>query len=652
MSAICALFRFDGAPVPPSRIARLLDGLSEYGTEETSWAPERCESPVALGCRPWRVTPEDAWYHPPLRSADGTCVLVADARIDNRADLAAALGIAPPDAARLPDAAFILAAYEAWGEASPRRLVGDFAYVLWDQRRRTLFAARDGVGMRVLFYHHSSQQLALATSAHALTRLPEIGARLNLQKVAEFLVLLPSQEGTFYEGILRLPPGHTLTATTDGMRLEQFWSPEPRRTLRLGSDREYEEGFLEVFGEAVRARLRSAGPLAIMASGGLDSSSVAAVAASQLRDAGRTLPTYHAAPRAGFQGAVGRGMVADESGDVEAIARLHPNIDLRIRRTNGRTPFDDIEASFLMTGSPPRNPVNVAWFDGIYATASAEGFRVMLAGHKGNATISYNGLRSLPDAVRHGHWTHAWHEACALARATGAGRRDVLRNRLVAPLTPPLLSAMARRLTGASPAPAWDTAASAVNGGFARDLGLAERMQRARRDETTISRLGDIDYRIAILRGGADVLDTYSGFRPWFGIETRDPTGDQRVIEYCFSVPGSQYLHHGVTRSLIRRAMAGRLPDQVRNRTTIGGQSSDWTEWLPSLRAPFAAELDLLDHSETAKRCLDLPRLRGLVEQWPSNLGSQHRNDYLLLLPRGIMMGRFIRWFATTYATI
>ncbi len=651
MSAICALFRFDGAPVPASRIGTLLGALAEYGPEAASWAPERVEAPVALGCRPWRVTAEDAWYRPPLRSDDGQLVLVADARIDNRAELTSALGIPAAEAARLPDAAFILAAYQAWGAESPRRLLGDFAFVLWDQRRRALFAARDGVGMRVLFYHHTPQQLALATSAHALTALPEVHPRLNLQKVAEFLVLLPSQEGTFFEGILRVPPGHTLTATADGIRLEEFWSPEPKRPLILGSDREYEEGFLEVFGEAVRARLRSTGPLAIMASGGLDSSSVAAVAAAQLREQGRTLPAFHAAPRAGFQGAVRRGMVADESGDVEAIARLHPNIDLRIRRPNGRTPFDDIEASFLMTGSPPRNPVNVAWFDGIYAAASAEGFRVMLAGHKGNATISYNGLRSLPDAVRQGHWTHAWLEACALARATGAGRREVFRNRIFEPLTPPLLSTMTRRLTGAGAAPEWDAAASAVNLDFARSIGLAGRVQAARRDELNAGRLGDIDYRISILRGGADVLDTYSGFRPWFGIETRDPTGDQRVVEYCFSVPGSQYLHNGVTRSLIRRAMEGRLPDQVRNRTTIGAQSSDWTEWLPGLREMFVAELDLLDQSDTANRCLDLPRLRSLLDRWPAQLGVRHQQEYLLLLPRGIMMGRFIRWFEATYAT-
>ncbi len=651
MSAICAVFRFDGAPVPAARIATILDALGEYGPEAGIWAPESADAPVALGCRPWRVTAEDALYRPPLHSADGRLVLVADARIDNRAELASALGIPAGEATGLPDAAFILAAYQAWGQDSPRRLLGDFAFALWDQRSRALFCARDGVGQRVLFYHHSPQQVALATTTHALAALPEVRPRLNLQKVAEFLVLLPSQEGTFFEGILRVPPGHTLTATEAGIRLDQFWSPEPKRSLILGSDREYEEGFLEVFGEAVQARLRSTGPVGIMASGGLDSSSVAAVAAAQLREQGRPLATFHAAPRAGFEGPVRRGRVADESADVEAIARLHPNIDLRIRRPDGRTPFDDIETSFLMTGAPARNPTNVAWFTGIYAAASAEGIRVLLAGHKGNATISYTGLRSLPDAVRRGHWAHALHEASALARATGAGRRDVLRYRVLDPLTPPFLAAWARRLRRQPVAPVWDAAASAINPDFARSVGLADRVRAARLDQLNERSLGEIDFRVAVLRGGADVLDTYSGFRPWFGIETRDPTADRRVVEYCFSIPGSQYLHNGVTRSLIRRAMEGRLPDQVRNRTTIGGQSSDWTEWLPAMQQMFRAELDLLDRSDTASRCLDLPRLRSLMQRWPARLGVEHEKEYNLLLPRGIMMGRFIRWFEATYST-
>jgi len=649
MSGIAAVFRFDGAPVPATEIGALLEALNEYGPEAATWAPETPDTPAALGCRPWRVTAEDAWYRGPLVSADGHRVLVADARIDNRAELGAALGISARAAAGMPDPGFILAAWDAWGSEAPRRLRGDFAFVLWDQARRTLYGARDGAGQRVLFYRRTSRYLALATTAHALTALSAPRPRLNQQKVAEFLVLVPNDESTFFEGVLRVPPGECLSATEQGIRLDRFWSPVPERRLRLGSDRAYVEGFLEVFQEAVRARLRATGPVAIMASGGLDSSSVAAVAAGELGQQGLSLPAFHAAPRAGFAGPVRRGWIADESADVEALARLHPNLDLRIRRPDGRSPFDEIETSFQLTGAPARNPVNVAWFDGIYAAASQEGIRVMLAGHKGNATISYDGLQALPDAVRRGRWGWAWQEACALARATGQGRRNVLQQRILGPLSPPFMNAWARRLSGQAPEPAWDPATSPINPEFARRMSVADHAWTARLDRLDATRLGEVDWRIAVLRGGADVLDTYSGFRPWFGIETRDPTADTRVVEYCFSIPGSQYLRNGVTRWLIRRAMEGRLPDSMRHRTTRGAQSADWTEWLGALRNPFLAELNLLDRCETARSCLDLVRLRELVEHWPDRLAPEHNKAYRLLLPRGMMMGRFIRWFEATY---
>jgi asparagine synthase (glutamine-hydrolysing) len=153
MSAIGAVFRFDGAPVPAPRVASLLDAMAEYGPELGSWAPDAAASPVGLGCRPFRVTAEDAGYRPPLISPDGQVVLVADARIDNRGELGAALGFDAGTAAGLPDAGFILAAYQAWGRSAFRRLIGDFAIILWDQRQRALLAARDGPGQRVLFYH-------------------------------------------------------------------------------------------------------------------------------------------------------------------------------------------------------------------------------------------------------------------------------------------------------------------------------------------------------------------------------------------------------------------------------------------------------------------------------------------------------------------
>jgi asparagine synthase (glutamine-hydrolysing) len=95
--------------------------------------------------------------------------------------------------------------------------------------------------------------------------------------------------------------------------------------------------------------------------------------------------------------------------------------------------------------------------------------------------------------------------------------------------------------------------------------------------------------------------------------------------------------------------MEGRLPDRLRTRTTYGAQGGDWTEWLPALQPWIRAELARLERHDTAQRCLDLPRLRALVDRWPATLERGHFKDYNLLLMRGMMMGRYIRWFEATY---
>ena len=650
MSAICAVYRWDGAPVPATLAERLLNAMSEYGTGASWWAPGTLDHPVALGCIPWRVTPEDAHYRAPVCSTGADSVVIADARIDNRAELIPRLGISSREACGLSDAALVLAAWQKWQHACPRFLVGDFAFIVWDARTRELFCARDAMGHRLLFYHESPHGVELATTAHALAALPNIGASLDEQKVADFLVLLQRPESSFYRGIRRLPPGHTLTASRSGMRVDRYWSPAPTHMLRLGSDQAYEDAFLDVFETAVSSQLRCEGTVSVMASGGLDSSSVAGVAAQQLRERGRTLPIFHAAPREGYAGGGRRGYVADESGDVAALARMHPNMELHIRRTDGRTPLDDLETAFRMTGAPPRNPLNAAWFFGVYAQAAAAGTSVLLTGHKGNATISQTGLRSLRDSAARGQWRRVWREVRALGVATGAGRRDVLRREVLLPLMPATLSALLRRLNRAAEEPIWDATLSAINPEFARAMNVEQRIRAANRHHHDAHRLPEMDFRLTVLAAGADVYDQYSGLRPWFGIETRDPTADRRVVEFCMAVPGSQYLRNGVTRSLIRRAMQGRLPDEIRLRSTIGLQSPDWPEWLPSLRGEMREELDRLKASDTARRCLDLTKMQRLIDGWPDRLTLKHHKDYALMLPRGITMGRFIRWFEETYS--
>jgi asparagine synthase (glutamine-hydrolysing) len=646
MSGICAQYRFDDRPLEPASINRMLEALHGWGDRPaSSWIDPHGR--IALGCRLAVITPEDAFEVQPFVSADGRRVVVADARIDNRAELAGLLDISPAESIRLPDSAFILAAYEAWGEDCARRLIGDFAFAVHDESRHSLFCARDPIGLRVLFYHRTDHALVVASSVPAVHAGAAIEPRLNETKVAELLVLLEDAESTCYVGVHRIPGGHTLVATPEGVRVRRYWKPDPGTELTLRSEAEYHEAFHEVFGRAVRDRLRSTKPVAISLSAGLDSSSVAAVAAGALRESGRRLDAFHSAPPQEFAGAGRPGWLDDESADVRALADMYENMDLKIVRASRRTPLDDAIRSFEVLGAPVRNSLNLSWVVSLYEEAAARGAGVMLNGGNGNVTISYTGMRSIRDMARSGRLLAAVREARALAGARGHRPRDVIRDQIVQPLIPASVIAMVRRFRSWTPKPIAESSRSAIRPDFARAMGLDETAWRRRQDDASLERMSATAYRLQILASGGDGLDAFHCMRAWHPVETRTPTTDVRVIEFCMAVPGSQYLRNGHDRLLVRRGMRGRVPDSILERTTRGAQAADWPLWMDRMRPAIVDELARIEQNETARQILDVGRMRELVAHWPARFGPEHAADYNLLLLRGIMMGRFIRWFET-----
>jgi asparagine synthetase B (glutamine-hydrolysing) len=130
-----------------------------------------------------------------------------------------------------------------------------------------------------------------------------------------------------------------------------------------------------------------------------------------------------------------------------------------------------------------------------------------------------------------------------------------------------------------------------------------------------------------------------------WGIEVRDPTADKRVFEFCASIPQEQFIVSGQGRSLIRRAMGGRLPQATLARTTKGTQAADWYDSLAAIRTQLAAELDLQQRSPGARHLIDLDVLRSAIANWPDSVLEAHRNSgiYQSAIPRAMAVGYFIR---------
>jgi asparagine synthase (glutamine-hydrolysing) len=128
-------------------------------------------------------------------------------------------------------------------------------------------------------------------------------------------------------------------------------------------------------------------------------------------------------------------------------------------------------------------------------------------------------------------------------------------------------------------------------------------------------------------------------------IDHRDPTADTRLLEFCLAAPMDQYLHDGMPKALARRALADRLPKLVIDTPDRGLQAADWHERLTAVRDRVATELDRLEACPPAVRALDLPRLRRLVKDWPTD--GWERDSVVLpyrsALLRAISTGHFLR---------
>jgi len=643
LSGIIGFICFDGADASHRHALSTMASAFACGDRTTEWRFCFPDVFAGLGSQPGQITPP----HPAERQTYLQKVtLVADARLDDREELAASLDVSLSIAAALPDSALILRAYCRWGRECVHHLLGDFAFAIWDGRTQALFCARDHRGSRPLFYHQSGTRLTFASAPRALAALPHVPKRLNQRLLAEFLVLAGDAQATFYEDISRVPPAGTLSATAAGVQVDTYWAPDPERRIHLPSDHAYIEQFRDIFESAVRCRLRGTHPIGAFMSGGLDSSSVASLAARQLAQTGQKLTTFTSVPLTGFPLRETATRYDDETPFIEAITSQYDNMVPVFVRAEGLSSLDGLDDLFPYLEAPVRNPTNRIWMEAIVGHARARGIHILLNGQEGNEWISYHGLPLLYELASSGRWVALLRELRAVARTRGCSALGLLKRTVLKQFIPhPLWIRHANWRQG----PERWARYSAINPRFAERMRIGERLAQAPESHLRRPLREGRVYRAAMANSGAVHFgyDLYNAWRALYGVELRDPTADKRLIEFCLAIPHSQHLHQGEERALVRRAMERVLPPAVRLKRKRGTQAPDWLQRMTPARGAFLKEIDCLKRSPTARECLDLPRMQSLVENWPAanTRTKQVTTDYLLLLDRGINVGRFIRWF-------
>ena len=281
MSGFAGVCHLDCAPVAHALIARMAAGLAFRGPDGSGM---RVDGAVGMAHTQLSDEPGMACQPQPC-SLDEAVWIVADARIDARRDLVDALrGQGCAAAESEPAAHLILHAYRVWGEACAEHLLGDFSFAIWDVQKHTLFCARDQMGVKPFFYAHLGTRFVFSNTLDCVRMSPHVSARLDDLGIADFLMFgyqLDVDRSVFAD-IKRLPAGHCAVVSPEGVRLRRYWQLPIDEPLYYPRKADYADQLLHLLRSAVGDRLPP-NRVGIYMSGGLDSTSLAAIANELLR---------------------------------------------------------------------------------------------------------------------------------------------------------------------------------------------------------------------------------------------------------------------------------------------------------------------------------------------------------------------------------
>jgi asparagine synthase (glutamine-hydrolysing) len=538
MSGITGLFHRDRRPAATDAVARMMDVASHRGIA-TIWS----EGSVALG---HQLLSDDA----PQPCADRTRgrAITFDGRLDNREELIDELK--PASGPRASDAALVLAAYEVWGTACAVRLEGDFAFALWDSRTRSIFCARDVLGVKPFYYGLVPTALAFGSELRQVLASRIVDPEPNEGMVAEYLsASIHSQSETLYRGVMRLPAAHLMTVSETGVAIRRYWQLDASRDVVCRNDDEYAERFAEVFRRAVSRRLRG-GPAAFFLSGGLDSSSVVVSAAGT----GAAIDTFSMV----FPGHP----ALDETRYIDDVV------------ASSRTAAHVISLPVSAPGAARQNIVrrrDVADLpcDGIGETLlgsmRAQGARVALSGHGGDHAFAGT-IYHYADLLRAGNYLGFVRQVWADARTPDNGWSiwDPLLcgvRPLLAPSLRAALRPLARRIGLMPDAPDW------VDPSLAARVCLDERLRPPALPVGAVSfgrRAALENYASGWLYLVNEMTDCRAAEH---GLDERHPFLDRRVVEFAVGIPEAQRWQGRETKFVLRRALGSSLPASVRTRT-------------------------------------------------------------------------------------
>ncbi|MFZ1974593.1 MAG: asparagine synthase-related protein [Candidatus Acidiferrales bacterium] len=563
MSGIVGMYERGGAPVDRALLQALAHFLSYCGPHaRETWS----HGSVGLAHTMLRTTRASQNERQPTSLA-GRLWITADARIDCRDELKGKLieregGRLSGPIATDPD--LILRSYAVWGADCVQHLRGDFAFAIWDAQRKLLFCARDHFGVKPFYYSELEELFLFSNALDCLRQHPEVSSELNDAAIGDFLLfgLNCDVATTTFRDIRRLPAAHCMTVSSDGLRIQRYWSAPTDGRIRYQRSEDYVEHFQILLQAAVSDRM-APDRTGILLSGGLDSGTIAASARELSANSSGELRAYTV---------VYETLIPDQDGPHARQVAEFLEIPIQCIPMDGLRPFERWGDSGTNWPEPVDDPFFAGLFDQ-FRTISAE-CRVALSGEGADNLMHFEMWPFAKHLMRQREWRTLFTETPRYLR-----------------VRPSIFPGLKRRMRGlfgkdlATPVyPRW------LAPDFARRSTLKDRAKEwsdlpAARPHPVLPKA----HMSLSLPHWARMFEHENAGLTHCPVEVRHPFLDLRIVSFLLALPPFPFFFD---KKLLREAAVGRLPERVRLRRKTALAGNPLVEHVRRLPHGWMNEID------------------------------------------------------------
>jgi len=532
--------------------------------------------------------------HQPMSTPDGRFWIIFNGEIYNFVELRKELQSLGYSFRSQSDTEVLLAAYAEWGVHCLARLVGMFAFAVFDMQNRRLLLARDFFGIKPLYYTFWQEGFAFCSEIAPLLELPGVTREVNPQRLYDYLRFAASDNGidTFFAQIKQLRAAHYMEVSLDQPQPAQpvrYWDIDLMKKPEISFD-EATRQLSDLFIDSIRLHLRSDVPVGAALSGGIDSSSI-------------VMMMRHLQPQLEIHAFsyVAQDPTISEERWVDLVGKAAKVMVHKVR-VDSKELSDDLNQLIGVQGEPFIS-TSIYAQSRVFQKAKESGIKVMLDGQGADellAGYSTYRLTRVSSLLSHGCWS----EALQLARS-GIGPIWKVLPRAVARLAPPGTQTSLRRAIGRGATPPW------LNAGWCREHGVRN---FASLSTGTDNLLTEELYQACTETSLPQLLHYEDRNSMSYSIESRVPFLTPKLASFLFSLPEDYLLPaHGMSKAVFRKAMRGIVPDSILDRRDKLGFPTPERDWLLSL-GPWVEQVL---SSDTARqiRALSCDRIR---QEWGS----------------------------------